>query len=211
MTRKSLTTTALPLFAAAVVLTACGDDTGESGTRPSAEPTTSVAAGPTGTVPVEGEHNEADIRFAQMMIPHHRQAVEMAALVPAHSTDPRVIDLAARIQQAQEPEITAMSGWLQAWGVPVPEGPGDSDGHHGSMPGMPGMMTAGQMAELAAAHGADFDRMWLTMMIAHHEGAVQMAQTELAEGRDPQARTLAQQIIDTQQAEIEQMRTLLEG
>lgn len=209
MNTKSLTASALTLLASAVVLTACGDDTGESGTGPaSGAMTTSAVAGPSGTSPAEGEHNDADIRFAQEMIPHHRQAVEMAALVPSHSTDPRVIDLAARIQQAQDPEITAMTGWLQAWGAPVPEGTGHSGGHH---EGMPGMMTDEQMAELEAAQGAEFDRMWLTMMIDHHEGAVQMAQTELAEGSDPQARTMAQEIIDAQQAEIEEMRAILEG
>lgn len=209
MNRKPLTATAIALLASAVVLTACGEDAGESGTPATGGAmTTSEAASPSGTAPVEGEHNEADIRFAQEMIPHHRQAVEMAALVPTHSTDPRVIDLAARIQQAQDPEITAMTGWLQAWGAPVPEGTGHSGGHHD---GMPGMMTDEQMAELEAAHGAEFDRMWLTMMIDHHEGAVQMAQTELAEGGDPQARTMAQQIIDAQQAEIEEMQAILEG
>ncbi|WP_280423519.1 DUF305 domain-containing protein [Nocardia carnea] len=209
MNRKSLTASAIILLASALVSTACGNDAGESGTQAtSGAMTTSAAAGPSGTSPVEGEHNEADIRFAQEMIPHHRQAVEMAALVPSHSTDSRVIDLAARIQQAQDPEITAMTGWLQAWGAAVPEGTGHSGGHHG---GMPGMMTDEQMAELEAAQGPEFDRMWLTMMIDHHEGAVQMAQTELAEGSDPQARTMAQQIVDAQQAEIQQMQAILEG
>lgn len=209
MNKNALAASAIALLASVLTLTACGDDAGESETQAtSGAMTTSAVAGPAGTSPVEGAHNEADIRFAQEMIPHHRQAVEMAALVPSHSTDPRVIDLAARIQQAQDPEITAMTGWLQAWGAPVPEGAGHSGGHHGEMPGM---MTDEQMAELEAAQGADFDRMWLTMMIDHHEGAVQMAQTELAEGTDPQARTMAQEIIDAQQAEIREMQAILEG
>ncbi|WP_280402499.1 DUF305 domain-containing protein [Nocardia carnea] len=205
MNRNSPASITLALLGSAVVLTACGDDTGGSGSSPATgSATTSVVTGP----PVADEHNAADIRFAQEMIPHHRQAVEMAALVPSHSTDPRVLDLAARIQQAQDPEITAMTGWLQAWGAPVPEGTGHSGMDHGSMPGM---MTAEDMAELEAAQGAEFDRLWLTMMIAHHEGAVQMARTELAEGSNPQARTMAQQIIDAQQAEIQQMQAMLEG
>lgn len=204
MNRKSPTRIAIALLGSAVVLTACGDDVGESGNRPPASVAISVVTSP----PVADEHNAADIRFAQEMIPHHRQAVEMAALVPSHSTDPRVQDLAARIQQAQDPEITAMTGWLQAWGAPVPEDTGHSGMDHGSMPGM---MTDEDMAELEAAQGTEFDRMWLQMMIAHHEGAVQMARTELAEGSNQQARTLAQQIIDTQQAEIQQMQSMLEG
>jgi uncharacterized protein (DUF305 family) len=73
------------------------------------------------------------------------------------------------------------------------------------------MMTHEQMVQLEAARGPEFDRMWLTMMIAHHEGAVQMAGTELAEGADSDAKALAQQIIDAQQAEIQQMQALLNG
>jgi uncharacterized protein (DUF305 family) len=208
MNSKSLAGTTFALLSSAILLTACGDDAGEHGDHPATGGgTTSVAAGPA-TTPVNGEHNEADIRFAQEMIPHHRQAVEMAALVPSRSTDPGVLDLAARVQQAQDPEIAAMTGWLEAWGAAVPEGTGHSGMDHGSMPGM---MSAEQMAELEAAEGAEFDRLWLTMMIAHHEGAVQMARTELAEGTDPQARAMAQQIIDTQQAEIQQMQAMLEA
>lgn len=204
MNRKSHARIAIALLGSAVVLTACGDDSGESGNPAPTSVATSVVTSP----PVSDEHNAADIRFAQEMIPHHRQAVDMAALVPSHSSDPRVLDLAARIQQAQDPEITAMTGWLQAWGAPVPEDTGHSGMDHG---GMPGMMTDEDMAELEAAQGTEFDRMWLQMMISHHEGAVQMARTELAEGSNPQARTLAQQIIDTQQAEIQQMQSMLEG
>lgn len=196
--------TTVAILAAAVVLTGCGDDPGaHEGHSTSIEGT--VSAGPASPAPAE-EHNAADIRFAQEMIPHHRQAVEMAALAPSRAADPAVIDLAARIEQAQDPEIATMTGWLQSWGAPVPEESGHA--HHGDMPGM---MTEEQMGGLEAARGPEFDRMWLTMMVAHHEGAVQMARTELAEGTDPAARALAQQIIDSQQAEIQQMNTLLRG
>lgn len=193
--------TAVAVLAAAVVLTGCGNDTGAH----EGHQTTTGATGSAAPAP-GAAHNAADIRFAQEMIPHHRQAVEMAALAPARAADPAVIDLAARIQQAQDPEIATMTGWLQSWGAPVPGAAGHA--HHGAMPGM---MTEEQMAQLAAARGAEFDRMWLTMMIAHHEGAVQMARTELAEGADPAARTLAQRIADTQQAEVQQMNALLRG
>ncbi|WP_459546513.1 DUF305 domain-containing protein [Nocardia sp. X0981] len=195
------TRTAVAVLASAVVLTGCGDDPGTHEGHPAA----TVSAGPVSPAPAAA-HNEADIRFAQEMIPHHRQAVQMAELAPSRAADPAVIDLAARIEQAQDPEIATMTGWLQGWGAPVPEEAGHA--HHGDMPGM---MTAEQMTRLADARGAEFDRMWLTMMVAHHEGAVQMARTELAEGTDPAARALAQQIIDSQQGEIQQMNALLQG
>ncbi|MGW5381649.1 DUF305 domain-containing protein [Nocardia sp. NPDC003963] len=207
MISKPVTGTAFAILAAAVVLTGCSDDNAD--TSPATDTvTTSPVASATATAPAAGEHNQADIRFAEEMIPHHRQAVEMAALVPSHSSDPAVIDLAARIQAAQDPEIATMSGWLQAWGVATPEAGDHSGMDHGSMPGM---MTGEEMAQLEAARGPEFDRMWLTMMIAHHEGAVRMAETELVEGVDPDAVALAQQIIDTQQAEIQQMQSMLNG
>ncbi|WP_327151369.1 DUF305 domain-containing protein [Nocardia sp. NBC_01329] len=205
MISRFVTGAALAIVTAAVA-TGCSDN---SDTPPIADTaTTSVAVGGAATAPVAGDHNQADIRFAEEMIPHHRQAVEMAALVPSRSSDPAVIDLAARIQQAQDPEIATMTGWLQSWGVATTEGGGHSGMGHGTMPGM---MTDEQMGQLEAARGPDFDRMWLSMMIAHHEGAVRMAETELAEGIAPDARALAQQIIDSQQAEIQQMQAMLNG
>ncbi|WP_280486475.1 DUF305 domain-containing protein [Nocardia farcinica] len=208
MTSRTTLRAAIPaVLATAALLAGCGDDSGDHDTH--ATTASSTTAGATTGATGAAAHNDADVAFAQEMIPHHRQAVEMAALVPERSTDPRVRDLAARIQQAQDPEIATMTGWLQSWGAPV-----DSGGHagmgHGDM-SMPGMMTDEQMAQLQAARGAEFDRMWLTMMIAHHEGAVQMSRTELAQGADPAAKALAQQIIDGQQAEIDQMRGLLQG
>ncbi|WP_433492776.1 DUF305 domain-containing protein [Nocardia grenadensis] len=203
MIGKLRTGTALAVLISAVVLTGCGN--GDDNTAPV---TSSPAGTATASEQAAGAHNQADIRFAEGMIPHHRQAVEMAALVPSRSSDPAVIDLAARIQQAQDPEITTMTGWLRDWGVAVPEGSGHGGMDHETMPGM---MTHEQMMQLEAARGPEFDRMWLTMMIGHHEGAVQMAGTELAEGADPDAKALAQQIADAQRAEIQQMQELLNG
>lgn len=203
MIGKTHTGAALAILTTAVVLTGCGN--GDDGIAPA---TSAPVVTATPTERAAGDHNQADIRFAEEMIPHHRQAVEMAALVPSRSSDPAVIDLAARIQQAQDPEIATMTGWLRDWGVAVPEGSGHGGMDHGTMPGM---MTHEQMMQLEAARGPEFDRMWLTMMIAHHEGAVRMAGTELAEGADPDAKALAQQIVDAQQAEIQQMQQLLNG
>ncbi|WP_280509816.1 DUF305 domain-containing protein [Nocardia farcinica] len=208
MTTRTTLRAAIPaVLATAALLAGCGDDSGDHDTH--ATTASSTTAGATTGATGAAAHNDADVAFAQEMIPHHRQAVEMAALVPERSTDPRVRDLAARIQQAQDPEIATMTGWLQSWGAPV-DGGGHAGMGHGDM-SMPGMMTDEQMAQLRAARGAEFDRMWLTMMIAHHEGAVQMSRTELAQGADPAAKALAQQIIDGQQAEIDQMRRLLQG
>nr|WP_165436342.1 DUF305 domain-containing protein [Amycolatopsis suaedae] len=148
-------------------------------------------------------HNEQDVRFAQEMIPHHSQAVDMAKLVPTRAADPAVKALATRIEQAQAPEIEQLRGWLSRWGAPA-EAPGHG-GHHA----MAGMMTGEDMRALEQARGTEFDRLWLTMMIKHHEGAVEMARAEVAGGSDPEAKALAQRIIETQQAEIDEMRAKL--
>ena len=151
----------------------------------------------------DSDANQADVTFAQDMIPHHRQATEMTDLAPARTENADVLQLAEQIAKAQEPEIKTMTGWLEEWGEKVP----DSMGAMGSMPGM---MSDDQMADLEASSGAAFDRRFLTLMIAHHEGAVEMATTELDEGRSPEARDLAKSIVDTQTAEIDRMKQLLE-
>jgi uncharacterized protein (DUF305 family) len=151
-----------------------------------------------------GEHNDADVTFAQDMIPHHRQAVEMAKLATDRAEDPRVLDLASRIEGAQDPEIEEMTGWLEDWDEDVP-----AEGGHESMTGMSGMMSAEDMDALEAASGTEFDRMFLTMMIEHHEGAVDMANTELDDGQFADALALARKIISAQEAEIAEMQGIL--
>ncbi|WP_232533868.1 DUF305 domain-containing protein [Plantactinospora sp. KBS50] len=176
-------------------------------------------------------HNAADVMFAQMMIPHHQQAVAMADLAATRAADSQVKQLATQIKDAQAPEIATMSGWLTTWGTPsgAPTTmPGMDHGstampgmnHGGSaaptssaMPGMdhgmPGMMSEADMTRLAATSGRDFDRQFLTMMIAHHESAITMARTEAAQGANSDAKALAGRIATTQQAEIDTMKTLL--
>lgn len=154
-------------------------------------------------------HDAADVAFAQQMVPHHEQAVEMArlALDAERGASARVQDLAERIQQAQGPEIASMKGWLEGWGEDVSHGHGGHEGHDtGSMTGM---MSEGQMQELERASGDTFDRLWLQMMIAHHQGAITMAETEIADGQDSRAKALARAIIDAQTAEINEMKGLL--
>jgi uncharacterized protein (DUF305 family) len=191
----------------ALTLSACGGSAAPTGTPPATEPPASAPA-------ASAEHNDADVRFAQGMIPHHRQAVEMAEIAVDRAENPEVKALAERIQAAQDPEINTMTGFLEAWGAEVPAD-GDMAGmDHSGMAGMSdmsGMMTPEQMDVLRNATGAAFDTAFLQMMIAHHEGAISDAQRELAEGVNPQAKDLATEIVTAQTAEIEQMRQLLQG
>jgi uncharacterized protein (DUF305 family) len=154
----------------------------------------------------EADHNEADVSFAQDMIPHHRQATEMAAMVESRTKNPDVRELASAITAAQQPEIDVMSGWLKSWGEEVPEEMSGMD--HSD--GMPGMMSPDDLGALEKASGGDFDRMFLTMMIEHHEGAIEMAKTEEAEGTFADAIELARRIQKDQAAEIRTMEGLLQ-
>lgn len=173
--------------------------------------TTALAvAGCGGDAPDAAAHNDADVTFAQEMIPHHRQAVEMAALAEDRAGDPEVRRLAEDIEAAQAPEIATMTGWLESWGEDVPADAMDHSGMgHGSGDAMPGMMNAEDMAALEQAEGAAFDRLFLDLMVEHHEGALEMARTQQAQGENPDALALAEKIEADQQAEISEMQRLL--
>ena len=153
------------------------------------------------------DHDQADVTFAQQMIPHHQQAVMMARLAETNDAGPEVTDLARRISSAQEPEIERMTGWLKDWDEQV-MGSGDMGDGSGAMTGM---MDAGQMSDLAAARGAAFDRLFLTQMIEHHTGAIEMARKEQSEGASKDAIALARAIEKAQTSEIAEMRKLLAG
>ncbi|MEV6924782.1 DUF305 domain-containing protein [Dactylosporangium sp. NPDC051485] len=198
-------------LATALLLAACG---GGHDQTPGMHPAATTPAG--GGTSSAAAFNNADVMFAQMMIPHHQQAVQMAALADTRAADPEVKTLAGQIKAAQDPEIQTMQGWLTAWGKPAPamsDGMGGMD--HGAMPGMsgpsamPGMMSDADMARLRAASGKDFDKQFCTMMIAHHQGAITMANQELANGTNADAKALAQQIITAQQAEIATMQKIV--
>lgn len=161
--------------------------------------------GPDESPQTAAQFNDADVTFAQDMIPHHRQAIEMAMLADGRADRPEVKSLATDIERAQDPEIQTMTGWLEAWGEEVPEHASGMD--HGGTD-MPGMMSAEDMKALGQASGAAFDRMFLEMMIRHHEGAIQMARTEQANGKNADAIALAKQIEAAQTAEIATMREL---
>jgi uncharacterized protein (DUF305 family) len=188
--------------AAIALLAGCSGNNDMAGTNHSSTapaPTSGQAAG----------NNADDITFAQGMVPHHQQAIDMAKLVPTRSQNPKVLDLAKKVEAAQDPEIKKMNEWLKTWGASASTSMPGMD--HGSMPGMSGMMSAADMKMLEQAKGAAFDKMWLEMMIKHHEGAVEMAKTELAKGSSADAKKLAQDIIDAQQKEITEMQGMLKS
>jgi len=168
--------------------------------------------------------NDADVDFATSMIPHHAQALAMVDLTRGRELSPPAQALTEDIQAAQGPEIETMVDWLTGWDQPVPEtmrdhvNAEDPDGMGGhdmeDMEGetesdMPGMMTGAELADLDAAQGMEFEDMWLEMMIEHHEGAIEMAKDEQAEGVFPSAVDLAESIETSQQAEIDLMQGLL--
>ncbi len=150
------------------------------------------------------DFNDADVAFVNGMIPHHRQAVEMAQMASGAGASPEVQDLADRIEAAQGPEIDTMTGFLEDWEQPVPDA---SD--MGSMDDMDGMMSDSDMQELMALSGAEFDERFLMMMIEHHTGAIADAQREQQDGQNADAIDLAEQIEAAQVEEIAEMEGLL--
>jgi len=145
-------------------------------------------------------HNAADVMFAQTMLPHHEQALTMAKMADSRAASPQVKQLATAIEAAQQPEIDKMNGWLTAWGS---SSMGMSMDH-----GMTGMMSGSDMSKLANMAGSEFDRMWLSMMTEHHNGAITMANDELKNGQNADALGLAAAIVVTQTAEVRQMGQL---
>lgn len=194
----------------AALIAGCSDDSSSTSMEGHSMGSSSAPATESTTAESESaaQFNDGDVMFAQMMYPHHAQAVEMADLVQGQTSNPDVIALAGSIAAAQQPEMDQLSAWLSEWGQPAPSTDMGSMDHSGD-DAMDGMMTPQDMADLEAASGADFDRQWLTMMIEHHTGAVDMAETEITDGSNPDAIAMARDIIETQQAEISQMQQLL--
>ena len=208
------------LSAAAVsgvlVLAGCSDNSGGHDISQMSNNTSATTSSSSTTAAVEtSAFNNADVMFLQMMYPHHAQAVDMANMVEGRTTNPEVLALAKDIATAQGPEMEQMTALLAQRGMSVPStdsGGGMSGMNHGapSGAGMSGMMTPEQMTDLAAKSGTDFDTAWLQMMIEHHTGAIEMAQTELADGENADAKQMATDIIGAQQAEITTMHALLQ-
>jgi uncharacterized protein (DUF305 family) len=217
MTRRKhlLKTTVAALAATATLgLAGCGtDQTAQPGgmggmdhSSPTAPSTTpNPSAGASASEPTA--FNDADVAFAQMMTPHHEQAVTMSnTLLKKSGLNPEVTVLAEEIKAAQQPEIEKMKGWLTAWGKGSRDG-GMAGMDHGSS--HDGMATDAELQKLDQADGADGQKMYLVMMTAHHEGAIKMAQTELSDGKNPEAVQLAKAIVASQQQELTVMKDLL--
>ncbi|MFF9472047.1 DUF305 domain-containing protein [Streptomyces roseolus] len=189
--------------ATALLLAACGDGDRMSGmdhggtTSATAAPSAPASANPGDS----GTFNGADVMFAQMMIPHHEQALKMAELAEGRAEDPDVKRIVAAIEKAQDPEIQKMKAWLRGWGKPE-----SAAMDHG----MAGMMSEQDMKDLAAVQGRDFDRKFAELMIAHHEGAVEMAKTEQKAGGNAEAKALAGEVVTAQTAEIAELRKILD-
>ncbi|TDD80582.1 DUF305 domain-containing protein [Actinomadura rubrisoli] len=200
---------------AAGALAGCGGGDGDGDGREAAparpvvvpgrpgEPNKTRVAGPREAAPPTA----AEVGFVRMMIPHHAQALEMSALAPGRASDGRVRSLASRIDAAQRVEIAAMRSWLEQNSEAVLKAHGR--GHGARHSGMPGMATPEQLGRLRDARAAAFDRLYLTLMIAHHQGAVTMAKDVLDKGTDVTVQEMARDVQSTQLAEIGRMRGLL--
>ena len=223
--KRSITLATLALSS---VLAVAGCGIGDSGsyttgaapeTTASSSTTDAASAapsGPTSGEPIATEHNDADVTFAQMMIPHHQQAIAMSETLLGKEDVPQdVRDFAQKVTDAQEPEIQRMEIMLQAWGEPATNQPGNVDhgsAGHGSDSSsqMNGMMSAEDMTALEDAQGAEAARLYLEQMTEHHRGAIDMAREEVSSGQNPQAVELAQQIAEDQEAEITEIETMLQ-
>jgi uncharacterized protein (DUF305 family) len=214
-------------LAAVAAIGACSN----SATKEAAAPSASSQIQTTASAQAAA-HNRADMMFAHMMIPHHRQAIEMSDLVLGkQGMDPRVVELATQIKAAQGPEIQQMQGWLDEWNMDMNDMPGDGgmgdmpghggmDGSGSMAPGMPGMggmgmggmdgmLSPADMQSLRDAQGAEANKLFLTGMIQHHEGAITMAQNEIKNGEFPEAIALSKAIVESQQKEIDTMNEIL--
>ncbi|HYZ69558.1 MAG TPA: DUF305 domain-containing protein [Mycobacterium sp.] len=187
----------LAAVAVALVLSSCSNATSEGQADHPKSDQPVITGQPAG-------YNADDVAFATNMIPHHKQAVDLSALVPDRTTNAELQQLAQRISAAQQPEIDVMKVLLVQWN----ENPDINSGHAGHGNTMQGMVDDATMTKLKSLNGAEFDKLWLESMISHHQGAVEMAKAELANGDNVDAKSLAKNIVTTQEAEIGQMKQM---
>ncbi|WP_434594111.1 DUF305 domain-containing protein [Streptomyces sp. A5-4] len=195
--------------AGALLLSACGSDDDMNGMDQGSKSASPTASQEAGANPAPGAFNDADVIFAQGMIPHHQQAVEMAQLADGRASDAEVKTLAGAIEKAQDPEIKTMQSWLKAWDKPGAADESMPGMDHGSG-GMDGMMSEKDMKDLTASKGTDFDKKFAQMMIEHHTGAITMAEGEQKNGSNATAKKLAGEIVKTQTAEVGQLNKILD-
>ncbi|HSL36390.1 MAG TPA: DUF305 domain-containing protein [Arthrobacter sp.] len=198
--KKNLTISAAAL-AAVMALAGCSTPgaSGGSSSMPGMDHSTMGSS----AAPAAADHNGSDTMFVQGMIPHHAQAVEMSDIIlKKQGIDARITALATKIKAAQAPEIEKMTGWLKAWNEPT-QAPG---GHS-----MTGMMSGEDLTQLDAAQETEAAELFLRQIIAHHEGAVEMANAEVRSGKNADAIQLAKDIAASQTDEIQEMQDLLAG
>ncbi|ALV33558.1 DUF305 domain-containing protein [Streptomyces sp. CdTB01] len=191
--------------AGALFLAACGDDGDDMSGMDHGSGNSSASASASAEAG-SASFNDADVTFAQMMIPHHEQALEMAQLADGRASDAEIKDIAGKIEQAQDPEIKTMKGWLESWNKPTATE---------SMPGMDhgsgdGMMSDADMEHLKGMKGTEFDKMFAEMMIDHHNGATTMAKDEQKNGKNADAVKTAGDIVKGQSAEVTQLQSILD-
>lgn len=190
-----------------------GQDAGES-RAPGSAAATSTPETEMPEAEEAGPHNDADIAFNRMMMTHHQQAVTMVGLIDGRTDNADIIELGKKIAKAQSREIEQMSARLAAWGedptAPSVHEPHDGhQGHGESGEDMQGMLSDEAMQQLAEAQGPEFDRLFLEGMIEHHEGAVAMAEDVIRDGENEPTRELAENVVDSQKEEIDEMKKLL--
>jgi len=165
---------------------------------------------PASAPPESADWNAADAAYLSMMVAHHSQAIDMAELVPGRAADPQVRSLAETIDVGQGREVIVMATWLVEHGLPEPTPESVAAMTAMGSTAMPGMLDETDLADLAAAEGSAFDRLFLESMARHHEGALLMAQDVLDEGEDVRVGEMAADVVAGQGAEIDRMRDLLD-
>ncbi|WJV44738.1 DUF305 domain-containing protein [Streptomyces flavofungini] len=193
------------LASVAIVLGGCG---GDGGTNDSTSDTRA-------SVTAQGrQHNRADVTFTQRMVPHHRQAIEMAEMARTHTTSTEIKAFAAKVEHVRTAELATMCAWLEKWGEEIPRGTGarddparghDREGHHDAR----GMTHQERMRHLDGTHDAEFDRSFLTMMTDHHQGAIDQARAVKSTGAHAATKALADTVISTRSAEIARMKAMM--
>lgn len=222
-TRRAARALAAGAALAALLLAGCGPEqpervVGENVLQPGRPGEEATVLEPGTTLPPsEDPYAESDVAFLVQMIPHHTQALEMAQLAPGRAQDERVVGMASRIADVQQLEIDVYERWLADKGL-APDGrptgrAGGGQGEHGhgdvDTTSMPGMATQADLTSLEAAQGTEFDRQWLRLMIAHHEGALAMAEEREATGTNIRVGELAADVVVTQLDEISTMQAVL--
>ncbi|WP_237582547.1 DUF305 domain-containing protein [Clavibacter phaseoli] len=185
--------------ATTLALAGCASDT-SSGMSGMDHNSSSSSAPATSAAPADV--NDQDVMFVQMMKPHHEQAIEMADMIlEKGDISTEVTQLATEIKAAQVPEIEQLDAWISDWGI--------EESASGMDHSMDGMMSDDDMSALGSATGTEAEKLFLEQMVQHHEGAVEMAQTEIDKGQNPDAMSMATTIVQTQNDEIATMKDLL--